>query len=159
MHRRRFLSLIGAAGAAPLLPATAAAQGSGALYSRTLYSRALMHAQLRQHVSARGIAYRLKVSLPQAEAMMSEMAAKGLVRPVLNGAGVHVRAVSSIVKPMAFGAGSGSRQPGKKTMHQVRQTADGPSQPSPLMAHLHQLCRDYGLPLSPRANLPDAVLA
>ena len=157
MQRRRFLSLIGAAGAAPLIPGAAAASGTGALYSRTLYSRAVMHARLRQHVSARGIAFRLKVPLAQAEGMISEMAAKGLVKPVVNGAGVHVRAISSIVQPHAYGAGSGVRQ-ARRRARRLR-IGDDRSQTSPLMDHLHGLCRRYGLPLSPRALRPEARLA
>ena len=152
MKRRKFLSLIGAAAAAPLAPSFAA--GSAApLYSRTAFSRAVMHARLKPHVSARGIAYRLKVSVPQAEAMIAEMASKGMVQPVLNGGGVHVRAMSSIVKPQAWGAGDAARRARSETATEGRAelTRAKPRAQASMMDHLCQMCRDYGMPLSPRA--------
>jgi hypothetical protein len=159
MKRRNFLSLIGAATTAPLIPTIGAA--SAPLYSRTAFSRAVMHARLRPHVSARGIAFRLKVSTTQAEGMIAEMTSKGLVRPISGGGGVHVRAFSNIVKPQAYGAGTAARnaRADAATRRQADFIKSHRAKPTPLMAHLHQLCRARGLRLSPMALTPQAVLA
>lgn len=153
MKRRRFLSLIGAAVAAPLAPAIGSA-GTGALYSRTAYSRAVMHARFRPHVSARGIAFKLKVPLTQAEGMISEMAAKGLVKPVVGGGGVHVRAISAIVKPQTWGATTAARQTQAHKSAQRRLdltrrsgTAQFETDLTALWAHLRQICRTHGMPV------------
>lgn len=161
MKRRKFLSLIGAATAAPLVPSLGAAS-SGALYSRTAFSRAVMHARLRPHVSARGIAYRLKLSVPQAEAIVAEMASKGMIHPITRGGGVHVRAISAIVKPQTWGTGSAAHNAhsnAKTTKRAAAPRHQRPAAASPLMRHLHKLCRDQGLRIHPRAMSSQAVLA
>lgn len=96
MKRRSFLSLLGAAIATPALPAAAPA----ASYSRLTFGIAVLHARTRAHVSARGLAWCLKVPLPQAKAMLSEMAARGMVTPV--GLSGQMRAVSNILQPQAW---------------------------------------------------------
>lgn len=151
MKRRKFLSLIGAVTTAPLMPTLGATTPQA--YSRTMFSRAVMHARLRPHVSARGIAYRLKVTVPQAEKMIAEMASKGMVRPVLNGGGVHVRAMSAIVKPQAWGAGDAARRSrtNQATARRADLTGSHQIECSSMLAHLHQICLDYGMFLSPRA--------
>lgn len=161
MKRRRFLSLIGAAATAPLAPALPQA---APLYSRTMFSRAVMHARLRPHVSARGIAYRLKVSTTQAEGMIAEMATKGMVKPVLNGGGVHVRAISSIVKPQLYGVPEAARrtQMSQAAKAQARLTGDaGPTgvNLSAMLTHLRGICRDAGHTIHPRAWQPEVLFA
>ena len=139
MKRRNFIGLIGAAIAAPALPMAAPAAG----YSRVTYGLAVLHARTRAHVSARGLSYCLKVNAAQAEAMVAEMSAKGLVRPI---AGGSVRAVSNILNPGVWGTVGAStakpitQQP-KVNLRLQSQNVDL----STMMAHLHKLCRSRGM--------------
>lgn len=96
MKRRSFLTLIGAAVATPVLPAVAPA----ASYSRLTFGTAVLHARTRAHVSARGLSWCLKVPMAQAEAMMAEMATRGMITPI--GMGRKMRAVSNILQPQAW---------------------------------------------------------
>ena len=149
MKRRNFLQFLGAAIAAPALPAIAPA-ATAATYNRYSYGLAVFHARTRAHVSARGIAYCLKVPVAQAEAMIAEMTTNGLVKPVF-GAGGNVRAVSNILRLDAWGldaANRKARSETRKTRKASRQQANSDT----MMAHLHQLCRDYGMTLSPRCG-------
>ncbi|MEJ6399260.1 hypothetical protein [Yoonia sp. 208BN28-4] len=149
MKRRGFLQMLGAVIATPALPMAAPAQA--ATYNRYMYGLAVFHARTRPHVSVRGIAYCLKVTTAQAEAMIAEMTTAGHVTPVV-GSGGSVRAVSNILRPDCWGLDAASRATRAK-LRQARQSeiSDAQSvQQQPFMAHLHQLCRDYGFTLSPR---------
>jgi hypothetical protein len=150
MKRRNFLGFLGAAIAAPALPAIAPA-ATAATYNRYTYGLAVFHARTRAHVSARGIAYCLKVPTAQAEAMIAEMSANGLVKPVF-GAGGNVRAVSNILKPDAWGLDKAARKARSDARRRNQAETAKPTTPTPdtMMAHLHQMCRDYGMTLSPR---------
>ena len=102
MQRRHFMTLMGAAALAPVLPAAggrAAAAMAG--YNRYQYGLAVFHARTRTHISAAGIAHRLKVSVPQAEAMIGEMVESNFVKPVLGSS--KVKAISNITKPDFLG--------------------------------------------------------
>jgi len=150
MKRRGFLQLLGAAATAPLLPTATLAQAAG--YNRYQYGLAVFHARTRAHVSARGIAFRLKVSIPQAEAMIGEMVDKGLVKPVFGGP--NVRAVSNILKPDAWGLDAHARKmraAERKAKHlqadATQMQADGLSD---FLAHLRQICVKQGMSLHPR---------
>lgn len=95
MDRRRFLTLAGAAGVLPALPASAVrAAAGGAGYNRYTYGLAVFHARTRASLSAADLIARLKVNAVQAEAMIGEMTASGVVRPVLSAAGGAVQAIS-----------------------------------------------------------------
>ena len=101
MKRRGFIGMLGAAAVAPMLPA-AAAPAATATYNRYMFGLAVFHARTRAHVSAAGIAFRLKVTTAQAEAMIAEMTRKGMVTPIMGSPG-KLRAVSNIVKPGVWG--------------------------------------------------------
>jgi len=140
MKRRSFIGMIGAALAAPALPMAAPAAG----YSRATYGLAVLHARTRAHVSARGLSYCLKVSTAQAEAMVAEMSAKGLVRPI---AGGSVRAVSNILNPGVWGTASASvakPSPAQQPKINLQMPSQG-TDLSAMMAHLHKLCRARGM--------------
>ena len=101
MKRRSFLTMIGGAALAPALPNMGAIAPATAGYSRYQYGLAVFHARCRTNVSAAGIAHRLKVTLPQAEAMMSEMVRANYVTPVAGG--TRAKAVSQIAQPDFLG--------------------------------------------------------
>lgn len=102
MKRRKFLTMMGAATLAPVLPtaSTPAAVLAGG-YNRYQYGLAVFHARTRANISAAGIAHSLKVTMPQAEAMIGEMIKSNFVQPVLGGS--KVRAISNITKPDFLG--------------------------------------------------------
>ena len=101
MQRRNFLTLMGATALAPVLPAFGGSTVAAAGDNRYQYGLAVFHARTRVDISAAGIAHRLKVSLPQAEAMIGEMIDNKFVKPVLGGS--KVKAISNITKPDMLG--------------------------------------------------------
>ena len=107
MKRRNFLSLMGAAAVAPALPAIPAPVAAAG-YNRYMYGLAVFHARTRTNISAAGIAHRLKVSLPQAEAMIGEMVDANYVKPILGS--TKVEAISNITKPDFLGFERAARQ-------------------------------------------------
>ena len=102
MKRRNFLSLLGAAGAAPLMPVPVSAAPAAATYNRYMYGLAVFHARTQASVSAVDLASKLRVSPKIARALVREMQAKGVVSPALKAAGGVMRAVSP--NPMAANA-------------------------------------------------------
>ena len=156
MKRRSFLGMFGAAIATPALPAFSGA--AGVSYSRSAYGMAVIHARTRHHVSARGIAHCLKVSLPQAHAMISEMSAGGLVKPVMGGGGVHVRAVSNILQPSVIGMRTAGAEAKKRVAERARvqsrerRTVKGVGQ-NAMVGHLHHMCVSNGHTLHPRCAM------
>lgn len=86
MKRRSFLGLLGAAFSAPLMP-PAAAGGSvarAAPYSPAALHAAIYHAKSRSVFSVCGLSRVANISFEQAEALMGDMAKRGILGP-LNG--------------------------------------------------------------------------
>lgn len=154
MKRRGFIQLLGAALTAPALPAMGAPSVAAATYNRYTFGLAVFHARTRAHVSAAGIAYRLKVSTAQAEAMIAEMASKGMVTPLISKPG-SVRATSNILKGGIWDT-SEIQKAAKKREELKSQaehtTEDGkPKGEVPAwIAHLREVCVNQGMTLSPR---------
>jgi hypothetical protein len=88
MKRRNFLSLIGAASLAPTLPAFGAPAAVAAGYNRYMYGLAVFHARTRNGLTTADLMARLKVSSVQAQAMMGEMSASGVLSSVTGSARV-----------------------------------------------------------------------
>lgn len=97
MKRRNFLSMLGAAMTAPLMPVKplAAAPAAVAGYNRYQYGLAVFHARTRASLSIADLMGRLNVSSTTAEALMAEMKAKGVIAPMANAAAGAMRAVSA----------------------------------------------------------------
>lgn len=157
VKRRSFLGMIGAAVATPALPAMGGG-AAGVTYSRSAYGMAVLHARTRHHVSARGIAHCLKVTLPQAKAMITEMSAGGLVKPVVGGAGVHVRAVSNILQPSVIGMRTAGIEAKKRAAQRAQEaqrtrTARAGTGQNAMVGHLHHMCVASGHTLNPRCAM------
>lgn len=81
MKRRKFLGLFGGAIAAPLMPIPAVA-ATKATYSKAALHGAIMHAQTRGSFSVWGLAQAVKVPVAQAEALMGDLAKRGVLGPL-----------------------------------------------------------------------------
>ena len=90
MHRRSFLSMIGAASLTPLLPAIGASAPAAAMagsYNRYQYGLAVFHARTtRIGVNTADLMAKLRVNPAQAHAMMGEMSASGILTHGVSGA-------------------------------------------------------------------------
>jgi hypothetical protein len=93
MKRRSFLSMMGAAGLVPAMPALAQPAPVAAGYNRYMYGLAVFHARTRATVSVADLMTRLKVGSGPAEAMIGEMTAKGVIKPTLQSAGGLMRVI------------------------------------------------------------------
>lgn len=155
MKRRGFLTIFGAAAATPFLPMSAASAPVAATFNRYTYGLAVFHARTRAHISARGLAHCLKVTMPQAEAMIGQMAHEGLVNPILGASNGSVRAVSNILRPDTWGLETAARQ-ARSAQRQARlqsqseRTTTTGADLSRFITHLRQLCVDQGMTLHPR---------
>lgn len=118
MQRRHFPTMMGAATVAPALPALGAPAQAATGYNRYQFGLAVFHARTRTQVSAAGIAHSLKVSLPQAEAMIGEMVDANFVKPVLGG--TRVKAVSNITKPDMLGFKRAARASRQATTRRIQ---------------------------------------
>lgn len=88
MHRRNFLSMIGAASVAPMLPAIGASAPAAAMvgsYNRYQYGLAVFHARTRNGLKAADLIAKLRVNPVQAQAMMGEMSASGILTRSVSG--------------------------------------------------------------------------
>ena len=146
MKRRGFLSMLGAVAVVPALPAVAAPAAT-ATYNRYMFGLAVFHARTRAHVSAGGIAFRLKVTTAQAEAMLTEMASKGMVTPVTGHPGA-MRAVSNILRPGVWD--TSELQKSAKVRENLQQKAQAKAKAPDWIAHLQSICVGEGLELHPR---------
>lgn len=151
MKRRKFLGVLGGAITAPFLPApVVAATVKAAPYSGAAMHAAIYHAQSRAVFSVWGLAKTLNLPLPQAEALMGDLAKRGIVGP-LQGTTFGGRwASSKIMKSEALALHRAARS-GRDTLSTPR-TEDTWPQPDlgRLLAHLRRLCQSNGMELHPR---------
>jgi len=153
MRRRGFLQMLGGAVAAPLLPSASFATASKAAYPASALHAAIYHAQQRVNFSVFALAQQLGLRLDQAEQLMADMSARGIVGP-LQGSTQAGRWARS--KVWRHPVGSMNRTPkAQRTAAEDAQVADQPDtfkEPdlSKFMAHLYDLCRSQGMALHPR---------
>ncbi len=144
MKRRSFLGLFGAAVATPFLPKTAAARvAKAAPYSAAAVHAAIIHAQSRAVFSVWGLARALNLPLEATEALMGDLAKRGVVGP-LQGTTYGGRwASSKIMSHKALAA----RMAQRRMMSEPAGDADAAPQQGPdlsaLMTHLRGLAVNY----------------
>ena len=138
MNRRQLLSLLGASAAAPILPALPQAAPSAAAIAnvnRYTYGLAVLHTRFQPGMTIAQIAERFRLTPAQAKTLAQRM--------VTDGHATHVGGTLRATDPVT-----------KQRRHRPKAKPQHPKH-APLMAHLHQLCRDHGLTLSPRCALQE----
>lgn len=150
MKRRKFLGMLGAATASPMLPLPAIAAAPAATYTPAALHGAILHAQASGHVSVQGLTHLLRIPPAGAEALMQDMMNKGILAPMQGTNPVLGWAKSRIYKPrFAMRVPTRRTQIEEPDLGQQREgQRDSPAQ-DPLFAHLHYLCRAVGMALHP----------
>ncbi|MEJ6399261.1 hypothetical protein [Yoonia sp. 208BN28-4] len=141
MKRRSFLTMIGAAVTAPLLPRVPLARvAKAAPYSAAALHGAIIHAQSRVSISSWSLAQTLGVPVEQANSLMVDLADRGVLGHMRGSVGGSRWASSRIFKPV-FAPRPAS--PAKnRTWQQTSQHATQPDL-SLLMAHLRDISARY----------------
>ncbi len=156
MKRRGFLSMLGGAFAAPLLPSVSFAAATKAAYPASALHAAIYHAQQRVNFSVFSLAkqLRLDLDLGQAEALMADMSKRGILGPMQGSTKAGRWARSKVwTHPMANAAAARDAAHSKRATDQTsakeprRYTEPDLSQ---FMAHLYDICRTQGMTLYPR---------
>ena len=152
MKRRKFLGLFGAAAATPFLPApSVAGAAKAAPYSAAALHAAIYHARSRAVFSVWGMAKALGLTIESAEVLMGDLAKRGIVGPLqgttYGGRWASSRIMTSEAVALQRTARSKARRSSSEKSQRRMNTEPDLSQ---LIAHLHQLCRNSGIPLSAR---------
>lgn len=151
MKRRNFLGLFGGAIAAPLMPLPALATAQAG-YSQAAMHGAILHAQTHSAFSIWNLAKTLNLPIAQAEALMGDMAKRGIVGP-LQGATFGGRWATSNVLLRDTLAASKAVQQAKTKTPEFNTHSQAEGDLSTMIAHLRKVCIDYGMPLHPRCAL------
>ncbi len=152
--RRGFLGMIGGALTAPFVPSVSLVARAG--YPASAFHAAIYHAQTRVTVSAFGLAHVLGLKSAQAEALMADLSARGVIGPVQGAArggwassNVLIRHKGSAVAAQRLAKGARPR-----AVAPPRQTPDARtwSEPDlrPFLANLCKMAENHGLTLHPR---------
>ena len=154
MKRRGFLSMLGGAFAAPLLPSVSFAAATKAAYPASALHAAIYHAQQRVNFPVFSLAKQLRLDLGQAEALMADMSKRGILGPMQGSTQAGRWARSKVwTHPMANAAAARDAAHSKRAADQTlakeprRYTEPDLSQ---FMAHLYDICRTQGMTLHPR---------
>lgn len=144
MNRRGFLQMIGAATAAPLLPAlpVAAAPAATQLNSFT-YGMVALHSRIEGGLPLAEMARRFRLSPAQANYLADRLVSDGFA--------TRTRTVVTARKPFVQSHGFGRMQARARTERQIkrRHNNDADKPMPPMLAHLRRLSADYGLTLRP----------
>ena len=159
LKRRGFLQMLGGAVAAPLMPAvslgstTATASAAATAYPASAFHAAIYHAQTRVSVSVFGLAHTLGLKTVQAEVLMADMSARGILGP-LQGTVQRGGWANSNVLHRHKGVAAAARKlartkPAKAHVVQPNATSAGADM-RPFLTHLYDICRAQGRMLHPR---------
>lgn len=163
MRRRNFLGLLGAALAAPMMPAASSAAGA----ARTTYGAAIAHAQKYPMVSIAGMSKRVGVSTQQAEALLRRMSSEGLIGKLKITAPGRIHAPSKIftnetyqmIQTAKLQKEHAARMKAHRDMVQAQPEARAGTDLTQMITHLRKICTAQGMTLAPRCAQPVAVLA
>ena len=146
MKRRGFLTLLGAAVAAPAIPFAGPSQ---------IKILATAHAKKYPIVTVIGMSKRMGISMEQAETLMNGLVREGSLGPMKVGTGGHLRATSKVFvrSPVSFYSAQPERMAHQAKKHRKaleRHRVAEPKGPA-WLRHLHRLCVKQGHTLQPRA--------
>ena len=148
MKRRNFLGLFGAAAATPFLPQISVARAAQAgAYSGAAMHGAILHAQTHSAFSVWNLAKSLKLPVTQAEALMGDLAKRGVIGP-LQGTTFGGRwATSNVLLRDTLAASRAVRNSGANTKTDMK-LANRRSEAdlSELLAHLRKVAESYFAP-------------
>jgi len=149
MRRRKFLGLFGGAIAAPMMPLPAMA-ATKATYSKAALHGAIMHAQARGSFSVWGLAQAVKIPVAQAEALMGDLAKRGILGP-LQGTTFGGRwATSNVLLRDTLTATKAVQKTNNVARRRSATLNQAEPDLGPFIAHLRQVCVDYGMTLHAR---------
>lgn len=157
MKRRGFLQMLGGALAAPLMPSASLGAASKAAYPASALHAAIYHAKSRVNFSVFSLSRQLGLDLGQAEQLMSDMSARGILGPLQGTTQSGRWAISKVwqrpfadaaaAQRLARGEGVQSRSPlAKADPNPQWREADL----RPFLSNLHRMAENHGLTLHPR---------
>ncbi len=139
MKRRSFMRMFSAAAAAPALPAMPVAAAPAA-YSKAAFHAAIYHAQSRVSFSVWGLAQQIGIPVGQAETLMHDMAARGILGPIQGTTFGGRWATSNILQQEVLTA---------RAANQARKLGQGSGEPaltgdlSKMMTHLRNMAKSH----------------
>lgn len=161
VKRRNFLQMLGGAVTAPFMPSASLAAVRKAGYPASALHAAIYHAQSQLNFSVFSLAQRLGLQLGQAEELMSDMSARGILGP-MQGTTQAGRWARSKVWQRPFAQAAVARKAAQTDHASSRSdrqaTASGENQAQhwsepdirPLLRNLYARFEQQGLSLHPR---------
>ena len=156
LKRRGFLGMLGGAFAAPLLPSVSFGAATKAAYPASALHAAIYHAKSRVNFSVYSLSRTLGLELGQAEQIMSDMSARGILGPLQGSTQSGRWALSKVwERPIVDAAAAQNVARAKRngsaqdTVKATRRHFEEPDL-SQFMAHLYNMCRSAGMTLHPR---------
>ncbi len=153
--RRGFLQMLGGAFVAPLMPSASFGAATKAAYPASALHAAIYHAKSRVNFSVFSLSRTLGIDLGQAEQVMSDMSARGILGPLQGSTQSGRWALSKVWERPIVDAAAAQKLSRTKRNSAGRQVqAETPTYAEPdlrrLMAHLQDICRSKGMALHPR---------
>lgn len=161
IKRRGFLAMLGGAFAAPLMPNVTVASVTKVGYPASALHAAIYHAKSRVNFSVFSLSRQLGLELGQAEQIMSDMSARGILGPLQGSTQSGRWALSKVWERPIVDAAAAQKvartkrnSAGREVTQSAPQTAPTYAEPdlSRFLAHLHDICRSHGMPLHPRCT-------
>lgn len=161
LKRRGFLQMCGRAVAAPLMPSVSMGAATKVAYPASALHATIYHAQSRVNFSAFALAQKLGLSLGQAELLMVDMSARGILGSIQGTTKAGQWALSKVWNRPFVDAAAARRIARGEKPHQTSSSRTPASDPQPtqqwsepdmrpILTHLYDMCRARGMTLHPR---------